>query len=493
MKNVLLAASQYANAISIVSLPAGANTLVFGGVSDDSVTVGTASSDHSGSLDSIGGPLTIDLVGGAGNQLRLVDFGDANGNHSVNVTATQVLGLAGKSDNRAVNYAATGGALALTIDGSDAATSETFTLNAPGAALTINANSGSDKVNVNALVHPATVFGGAGDDVLTLGFATHTLAAFISPLTFHGDAGIDTLAVNDKAAPASDAFGLNATSISFGGVGIASFDPTLENARVFAGPFADTFSTTGTPVLAGTVAIDGGLGANELVGSNASNVWNITATDVGTLNGKVLFAKIGSLTGGSGDDRFVFAPGKGVSGKIDGGGGGQDALDYSSATTGVVVNLLANTSTGIAGGIANIGNAIGGTRADILVGNALANILQGGAGRDILIGGIGGDSLDGGAEDDLLIGGTTDHDGNAVALHSLLAEWNSSHDYGTRLAKLRSGGGLNGPLRLDQTTVHDDAIPDTLLGGAGTDWFHARLDASPASDTTDLLAPELNG
>lgn len=76
-------------------------------------------------------------------------------------------------------------------------------------------------------------------------------------------------------------------------------------------------------------------------------------------------------------------------------------------------SVLVNSNKGLVGNhggytIANgaeIENATGGLKADLLIGNELANILTGGAGKDTLLGGDGDDVLDGGLGFDVLIGG----------------------------------------------------------------------------------------
>jgi hypothetical protein len=52
----------------------------------------------------------------------------------------------------------------------------------------------------------------------------------------------------------------------------------------------------------------------------------------------VTFSAFPNLTGGTGMDIFKFSAGKGVTGAINGGGGG-DWLDYAAYTTAVTVNL----------------------------------------------------------------------------------------------------------------------------------------------------------
>jgi Ca2+-binding RTX toxin-like protein len=113
---------------------------------------------------------------------------------------------------------------------------------------------------------------------------------------------------------------------------------------------------------------------------------------------------------------------------------------------------------------------------DILIGDAGEDKLSGKNGRDVLIGGLDEDKLDGGKGDDIVIGGNTDFDANDAALSSILAEWTSSRSYDTRVNNLRNGsggGGVNDDIFLDSTTVHDDAIEDSLNGKGDLDWYLA--------------------
>jgi len=84
---------------------------------------------------------------------------------------------------------------------------------------------------------------------------------------------------------------------------------------------------------------------------------------------------------------------------------------------------------------------------------------------------VGLDSLFGEANDDILIGGTTSVDNDADAVAAIFAEWTSGNNYATRVNNLRSGGGANGAFVLDDTTVSDDGVKDTLFGNGGLDWF----------------------
>ena len=97
--------------------------------------------------------------------------------------------------------------------------------------------------------------------------------------------------------------------------------------------------------------------------------------------------------------------------------------------------------------------------------------LFGGSGRDVLIGGDGLDTLFGGGHDDILVAGPTTHDEDDEALQAILAEWTSTNSYTTRVNNIRNGGGANGAFVLDDTTVIDDGLKDTLWGDGGLDWF----------------------
>jgi Concanavalin A-like lectin/glucanases superfamily len=153
------------------------------------------------------------------------------------------------------------------------------------------------------------------------------------------------------------------------------------------------------------------------------------------------------------------------------------------ADDGVDVNLQLGTSSGLAGGIANIQNVIGSVGNDVLVGNG-GNVLDGGAGRDLLIAGAFASVLTGGADDDILIAGTTDYDGNQAALRGIMAEWTSTRDYATRVGNLTSGLGV--PL-LDATTVHSNGGGNTVQGAGGLDFFFARLGGVDTLDADPFI------
>ena len=53
-----------------------------------------------------------------------------------------------------------------------------------------------------------------------------------------------------------------------------------------------------------------------------------------------------------------------------------------------------------------------------------------------------------------------------------MAEWTSVNNYATRVSNLTNGVGVGSSIKLNGSTVKNDAsTADTLTSGADTDWF----------------------
>ena len=188
------------------------------------------------------------------------------------------------------------------------------------------------------------------------------------------------------------------------------------------------------------------------------------------------FTAFANLTGGSGNDDFVFSNGKGVTGTIAG-GGGTDQLDYTKYTTGVYVNLLTGTATG-AGGVTSILQLKGSGHNDVLVGDGTGVQLVETAGKNLIIGGTGGQAtLDGGSGQDIVIAGSTIYDDNQVALKPSKATGRQTLEHSPcDWPLLSSTSGITGGYQLNTSTVtHHSGSGDTIVLVSANDWVFQRM------------------
>jgi hypothetical protein len=185
------------------------------------------------------------------------------------------------------------------------------------------------------------------------------------------------LTINDSADTFADrVVTLTGTAVTISGPTVTTINYSAITSLTYnAGPGSsgsNVFDVEGTA--AGTsTSLNGGSGNNNtLVGPNAPTGFNITGSNAGTLTSGVSasFSHFQNLTGGSGNDVFVFADGAGVGGNISDNGGAANALDYSAYMMPVTVNLAAGTASGVGGSVSNILTLRGGAGNDSLTGNA---------------------------------------------------------------------------------------------------------------------------
>ena len=249
---------------------------------------------------------------------------------------------------------------------------------------------------------------------------------------------------------------------------------------------------------------------SRLIGRNADLHWQFDMSGNLSSDSITNFQGFDTVIGGSGNDQMSFVPG--ASGEYAAGprriegGAGQNGMDFSLFPVGVTIDLQAGTASTFARGISGFTNVVGSQFNDTLSGDGQDNLLvgmagndtlrgqsgndslfggagndslYGGNGNDLLVGGFGSDWLYGGSGDDLLIGGislllSNDNlsDGvNKASLAAIMAEWTSNRSFETRVARLQSGLGAGGLIRLTPATVTNDAEVDTAFGEAGDDWF----------------------
>ncbi|WP_421877886.1 cadherin domain-containing protein [Pacificispira sp.] len=193
-----------------------------------------------------------------------------------------------------------------------------------------------------------TLTGGAGDDYLAGGSGDDYLMGGAGDDTIYGGDGIDTVSFADATA------GVQASLAGNSGGGDAFYQVEILEGSAFN---------------------------DTLAGSNGDDV----------------------LIGGAGDDEL--SGGAGADTLV--GGEGLDLADYSSDSAGITVSLLDGTKTGAAAGdvYSGIEGVIGGSGADLLIGDDAANQLFGESGNDTILGGDGADTLFGMDGDDTIVGG----------------------------------------------------------------------------------------
>lgn len=292
-------------------------------------------------------------------------------------------------------------------------------------------------------VEKVELFGGASAN-------TFDVSTFTGSTILHGGGGTDTVVATRDAS-----FTLSDSLLSVTGGGTHTLD-SIKAARLTGGAGANTF-TIGA--WTGQATLNGSTGTDTLVASGDFN-FTLGAASLSVSSGaSVAFAAIekARLTGGN----------------------SSNTLDASLFAGSVILLGLDGNDT-----------LRGARGASVLVGGNGDDSLVAGTGRSILIGGTGADSITGGAADDLIIHGSTRYDANTAALDALLAEWSrTTATYAQRVTRLRTGvGGLNGANKLTGA-VADDLATDSMSGGAGQDWFFARVTA-PADILSDRAANE---
>jgi Ca2+-binding RTX toxin-like protein len=266
------------------------------------------------------------------------------------------------------------------------------------------------------------------------------------------------------------------------GAGGGTLDESHATAAVNINLAANTATGVGGLATNLTAAI-GGSATNTLTGANTTNTWNITGKNAGTINGSFTFTAFANLTGGSGNDDFVFSNGQGVTGTING-GAGTNRLDYSAYTTGLYVNLHSKVATGT-GRISNIEQVFGGSGNDVLVGFGSGILLEEGSGNDLIIGGSGQATIQSGSGQDIVIAGSTSYDTNQTALQAIESYWATmSIPFLTRVSQLSGVGTPTGHYKLNSSTVTHATASDTLTLGSANDWVFWRLTGTNADQLT---------
>ena len=302
-------------------------------------------------------------------------------------------------------------------------------------SLNVNLATGKYTVNNNGTIisshisNVENIIGSPSADTLTGNAANNIFIGGKGNDTIDGAAGIDTVSYAQMFGVNADLTTGIATENYYKNYPNYTYSDSLTSIENLIGTsYNDTLTgNAGNNVLtggAGDDTLDGRLGVDTADFSTAykgvtANLATSSATGHGTdtLNnienikgstyGDTLIGNAGAntLNGNAGND--VLNGGKGNDVLI--GGLGIDQANYSSATSGVTVNLSVTTAQNTQGAgsdtLSGIENLLGSKFNDVLTGDGLANNLNGGLGNDTLNGASGNDVLIGGAGKDTMTGG----------------------------------------------------------------------------------------
>ncbi len=306
------------------------------------------------------------------------------------------------------------------------------TITGSSRADSIQGGSGQDVIN-----------GGDGDDTLQGGSGNDTVNAgngddlilisgnFIDSV--NGGAGSDTLDMSGTISSAVTLNGLTGTN-TYSGIGGTQ---SISGIETFIGTQADDNLTTGN--IANTTIdgqggddmirggggfqslsggdgndtidggfyvgsavgdnIDGGAGNDSLIGANGADTF-AGGTGNDTIEGH---GGVDTINAGSGNDTIILTDGDSID-SVDG-SVGTDTLDASDVMTGMTINLLTQSYTGVGGtqDINSIENVVGTQGNDFITGGNTVNILDGQDGNDTIRGGFSEDSIFGGTGNDVII------------------------------------------------------------------------------------------
>ncbi|MBQ0920052.1 M10 family metallopeptidase C-terminal domain-containing protein [Hydrogenophaga aromaticivorans] len=376
-------------------------------------------------------PLTFSIAGGADAALFVIDAGgvlsfisapnfeataDAGGNHVYDVIV-QV------SDGLAVDTQA----LAVTVSNVNEAGTGALNIATYTPRPTGNANAAIGLIATHTLADPdapglvptyqwqrlvgaswVDIAGATGEAILNQSNVT------LRVTTTYDDGFGPMTAVSPETAVVgnSTANTLSGTAGTDFQLGLGGNDNLLASAGddvIDGGAGVDAYSLAGTSAAA-NVNLTTGTASSATTGSDTLvHIENV----IGSSAANVITDAVGAnrLNGGGGDDTFVLV-GDDLR-DIVVGAAGADAVDYSTATANLTVNLGTATAVVVGSGttvalsdtVNGIENFVAGSGNDSITGSSAANQLSGGLGSDSLMGAAGRDTLDGGDGDDTLTGG----------------------------------------------------------------------------------------
>ena len=281
-------------------------------------------------------------------------------------------------------------------------------------------------------------------------------------------------------------------------------DPTLEQAVAAA---------TGA-----TLTFTGGPGNNTLTSltrpSDPTNHWNLSGPDAGTLNNQISFSGVQNLQGSLGADDFVLSSGmQGTHSDMSlDGGGGNDTLDFSHYSAGIVVDLTAGTASDLTE-VEGISNVTGGAGNDAITSDGSDGVITPGSGNDTLTSGSGSTTYAFsanaamGSDTITAVAGATSNDtldfsGTTSAIHIDLSRTDAQAVNANLTLTLANGNFVKNVIgtpgndtitgNAADNIIQGGAGDDSLTGGGGNDTFVYDADSAQGSDTIVEHAADTN-
>lgn len=246
--------------------------------------------------------------------------------------------------------------------------------------------------------------------------------------------------------------------------------------------------------------LDSGLGHDNLWGGDGND--SLTGNDGddyldGGLGDDLLYSGIGQDTVIAGDGNDLIIGGDGAGNDQYEGGVGTDTVKYTSALSGIRVNLQTGTANSRQADKANIGNdvlsgienIISGAFNDFLTGNSANNEIKAGAGNDTIIGGAGRDLLSGEAGKDIFKVLSVNESMASLTLRDKILDFQRGQDkIDLSAIDARTGNTLNDSFSF----VNASAL--SIKNANGAVWFsNGVLNASTDRDLAAEIQIELSG
>lgn len=446
-----LAGTAYADSLT----GANGNNLLNGWGGDDVLVGGDGDDTLNGGDDNdtlIGGAGADTLNGGAGSDTA--DYSGSVAGVTINLQTGTGSGGDAEGDMLSSIENVIGSDLADTITGGSAANAS------------LSGAGGDDTIVIGA--SNTFVDGGGGIDTISYAsLGTGVTVDLTVGTSSNGDVVTSIESVIGSAQDDTIIGSSIASGFLNGGDGNDSVIVNANNTTVIGGDGIDTVSHA-SAATGQTINLAAGTGSNGITYSGIESVVGSAFAD--TITGSTTPG--GTLDGGDGDDAISV----GAANTIVIGGNGSDTVSYTSAATGVTVDLVNGTSSN-GDTLSGIEHAVGSSFADSIIGSAATGTtLNGGDGHDTITVNASSTTVIGGAGTDTvsyaiaatgvtvnLTAGTSSAGDTLSSVESVIGSGFADTITGSATA----GGTLNAGAGND--TIIINGANTTVIGGNGTD------------------------